>query len=168
MIAFRSRPGMPLRAIMTSIGLVLAMAGCSPRSSAPDEGNTANTGASESAPASDAPLPSDFTGTAWRSDGTDGARYTTYIDAQGRYRDWRDGQPWASGTWENSGNGAVCFTPDGDNVLRRCWQPDKMTADGTMTATAEDGHKIELTEVDYSPPTPSVSGTPSEKAHKTT
>ena len=158
---------LPLRSTLSAAAAALLLAGCSGSSS------TALPGAGSSAPAtagttdtSSAPLPSDFTGTAWRVDGTDGARYTTYLDPQGRYRDWRDGQPWATGTWENGSDGSLCFTPDGDNVLRRCWQPDSMTADGTMTATAEDGHQIELTDVDYSPPLPAPSGTPTEQAHK--
>ena len=170
MLSRTSRHGVPFRTTLFVTCLAFALTACSSSndSAASDSNAPQDASASATNSSSGTPLPSDFTGTAWRVDGTDGARYTTYLDPEGRYRDWRDGQPWATGTWENGDDGSLCFTPDGDNVLRRCWQPNSMTADGTMTATAEDGHQIELTQVDYSPPPPSASSTASKSSQKKT
>lgn len=152
----------PISGRMIGLILAFALAACS--------SNGDSSGGSDSASETPAPItsasatgtaaaPTDFTGTAWRSEGADGARYTTYIDAQGRYRDWRDGQPWEEGAWEMGNDGALCFTPDGDNVLRRCWQPDSLSEAGTMVVTGEDGQRVEVAQVDYIAPTPAPAAT---------
>lgn len=100
------------------------------------------------------PAPQTFSGTAWRSTAEDGARYTTYLDADGTYRDIRNGDPWQSGSWSYRDGGKepeLCFTPDAENAVERCWKPGRMS-DGTMRAESDAGREIELERVDYFPP----------------
>lgn len=103
---------------------------------------------------SDAPAPEAFAGTAWRAIARDGARYTTYLDTDGRYRDLRNGDPWHSGSWrylEGEDNRRLCLKPDDENGLERCWEPGRMSGE-TMRAESDSGTLIELERVDYQPP----------------
>jgi len=112
-----------------------------------------NATAATSAPATSAPVPDQFSGTAWRSIAEDGARYTTYLDAGGRYRDLRNGDPWAEGSWVlNDVDGQrLCFIPDSDSASQACWEPGAMSGD-TLSATDADGRRIEVRQVEYEVP----------------
>ena len=91
--------------------------------------------------------------TAWRALAADGARYTTYLDQDGTYRDLRNGDPWQTGSWtysKDEGDKLLCFTPDSENGAERCWRPERMNGD-TMRARSGDT-EIELTRVEYAPP----------------
>ncbi len=138
------------------IGLLAtgALAACSPTG---DGSTTAvspvETAAAVSEPEGQ-PAPDEFANTAWRIIAEDGARYVTYFDADGTYRDLRNGDPWQDGTWSyEDGPEAkmLCFTPDDENGVERCWQPGRIT-DGTMVATNAAGRRIELKPVDYTLP----------------
>ena len=85
----------------------------------------------------------------------DGARYTTYLDQDGTYRDLRNGDPWQTGSWrysEEEGNGKrLCLRPDDENGVERCWEPDRMR-NGVMRAENDAGTVIELESVTYALP----------------
>lgn len=109
--------------------------------------------ASEETPA-ESPAPDVFAATAWRVTADDGARYTTYLDPEGTYRDFRNGDPWQEGSWSHAdaeSESVLCFTPDVENAIERCWEPGRMRGN-TMQATGDDGTTIELERVDYTLP----------------
>ncbi len=105
----------------------------------PDAGNDSSNG------------PPTFADTAWRSVSEDGARYTTMLDRDGTYRDLRNGDPWQQGSWtyaEVDNRKELCFLPDAENGVERCWTPGRME-DGTLIATGPGERRIELERVDY-------------------
>lgn len=143
-----------MRAALVSIFVCLA-AGCTPpaeetATQTPTE--TAAVAEGGSAP-KEGPAPEIFAGSAWRSISADGARYTTYLDSDGTYRDLRNGDPWQSGTWryDVEAGPLLCLTPDADGGVERCWKPGKMRGQ-TMTATGEGERRIHLERVEYTPP----------------
>lgn len=95
-------------------------------------------------------------GTGWLTVGTDGAVQTTFIDADGRYRDLRNGTLLAEGNWQQRPDGAVCFEPDAG--IGECWTTSATSDDGTIVATDGDGKRIEITQVTYIPPSAEESG----------
>lgn len=97
-------------------------------------------------------LPSEFARTAWRAIAENGARYTTYLDEGGRYRDYRNGDPWQTGSWETDSEDRLCFLPDPEGGVLRCWHPDRMQSDDRMIASNADDKRIRLERADYSPP----------------
>lgn len=99
------------------------------------------------------PLPDEFSGTAWRAVAADGARYTTYLDTGGRYRDLRNGDPWQEGSWSiaEAGKRQICFLPDGEAGRQTCWQPDEMEGRRLYLGNGA-GRRIELRQVEYVPP----------------
>ena len=132
-------------------GLALAAVACTP---AEEESATDGevSAAENSGKPHEGPAPEVFAGTAWRSTADDGARFTTYFDEGGTYRDMRNGDEWQTGTWRYVEAGPLlCFIPDGDDVAETCWKPGKMRGD-TMEATDADDRRIELEKVDYVPP----------------
>lgn len=132
----------------------LALAACAPASDEPQEKTgteTAQAGNAED-PSPDVPLPSEFNRTAWRITSDDGARYTTYLDENGRYRDFRNGDPWQEGTWETDSEDRLCFLPDEEGAALSCWTPDRMDGNDAMIASGQGGTRIKLQQVDYIPP----------------
>ena len=131
-------------------GMALAVAACSP--SAEIEGESATDAAPQSAATpSGKPLPDSFAGTAWRVMADDGARYVTMLDADGRYRDLRNGDAWQEGGWtaaEGPEGKQICLTPDAQGGIETCWVAGRMRGD-TMIATGPEDRRIELTRVDY-------------------
>ena len=100
----------------------------------------------------------EFVGTAWRVSAEDGARYVTYLDAEGRYRDLRNGDPWQEGGWsleaapgDEEGQVLLCFQPEGDNVRERCWETGKLD-DGKLIVTSGGGRRVQLEKVAYEAP----------------
>ena len=145
-----------MRFLFASGVAALALSACSPT------GNTAGgaigTNGLETVattePSSSRAVPEAFSSTAWRAIAEDGARYVTEIDPDGTYRDLRNGDPWQDGAWSyEDGPEAkmLCFTPDDENGVERCWQPGRIT-DGTLVATNAAGRRIELEPVDYTLP----------------
>lgn len=110
--------------------------------------------ASASASPSGEPAPEAFAATAWRALAADGARYTTYLDADGTYRDLRNGDPWQTGSWrylDAERDRRLCFMPADENGIERCWEPGRMTGE-TLRAKSDHGLTIELERVEYQPP----------------
>lgn len=89
-------------------------------------------------------------GTAWLTVGTDGAVQTTFLDAGGRYRDFRNGEPLFEGTWEQRPEGSVCFQPD--NGVGACWELGRPESDGTLIATNGEDRRIEIKRITYTAP----------------
>ena len=142
-----------MRFLIPTAIAALALAGCSPEaeeaSDAPEDAT-----AEASATPTGQPAPEVFAATAWRVVAEDGARYTTMLDADGTYRDLRNGDPWQTGAWTYSDGEQgkfLCFTPEDEGGVERCWEPGRMTGD-TMRATGDSGTNIELERVDYEPP----------------
>lgn len=88
--------------------------------------------------------------TAWLSISETGEVFTTYLDADGRYRDERGGELVYSGTWEQNADLELCYAPTkgkGD-----CWIHGAPGKNGVMRATNGDGRAIEVRKVAYQPP----------------
>ena len=84
----------------------------------------------------------------------DGARYVTFLDEGGTYRDLRNGDPWQEGDWtyaDGPGGKQICLRPDHDDGLERCWEPGRIKGN-TLIATGPEDRRIELTRVDYTAP----------------
>lgn len=97
-------------------------------------------------------IPSEYTRTAWRVIGEDGARYVTYLDEDGRYRDLRNGEPYQEGEWEFGVDDRLCFTPDDEAALGECWEPERMSLDDELIMESDDGQRIQLSKITYRPP----------------
>ena len=134
-------------------GAVLLAAACSNPDEAPSEVVEDPQGNDTVAASEDTSLPGDFAETAWRITSEEGARYTTYLDRDGSYRDLRNGDLWQEGQWtfNATGDERLCFTPDEENGVERCWKPESMT-DDMMDATGPQERRIELQRVDYQLP----------------
>ena len=89
-------------------------------------------------------------GTAWLTVGTDGAVQTTLIDAEGRYRDIRNGELFGEGGWQQRPDGRVCFEPD--TGVGACWETETTDEDGVVVAINGDDRRIELKRVTYTAP----------------
>ncbi|UYH54738.1 hypothetical protein N6L26_11940 [Qipengyuania sp. SS22] len=129
----------------------MALPACTPAS---DEGDSAALTPQQVVSPSGEPAPEVFAATAWRAVAADGARYTTYLDADGTYRDLRNGDPRQTGSWSYSAverDKRLCFIPTPATGVERCWEPGRMSG-GTMKATNDDGVSIELERVEYRPP----------------
>ena len=80
---------------LTILALGMALPACTPAS---DEGDSSALTPQQVVSPSGEPAPEVFVATAWRAVAADGARYTTYLDADGTYRDLRNGDPWQTGS----------------------------------------------------------------------
>lgn len=91
-------------------------------------------------------------GTGWLAIGADESVYTTQFDADGTYRDYRNGEFVQQGEWQRREDGRLCFTPADETTLGACWETKGLKDDGTMRALDADGRAIELRRVTYLPP----------------
>ena len=138
-----------------SIVLALGLGACAPPVDEPasqEETAPAETGEE----AGEESAPEGFAETAWRVTSENGARYATYFDAEGRYRDLRNGDAWQEGDWTYSDGPSgkqLCMTPDEENGVETCWQPGRVD-DDTMFATGPGDRRIKLTRVNYQAPEP--------------
>ena len=137
------------------IGLAALLSACNAADEAPAPASetTASGASDEAASATATAMPGEYAETAWRATSEDGARYTTYLDRDGTYRDLRNGDPWQTGQWtfNSTGEQRLCFTPDAEDGAERCWTPQSMQGD-TMVATGGGDRRIELTRIDYQLP----------------
>ena len=151
----RTYPSAPRRIALVAAAGGLMLAGCGTQQDS-EPVPTASPQAEATAVADiagEGSTPDQVSGTAWRSIADDGARFTTYFDAGGRYRDLRNGDPWREGGWvfNDVQDKELCFTPDGENAQRACWQPGAMDGDN-LYAIDVTGRRIELRRVEYVPP----------------
>ncbi len=86
---------------------------------------------------------------AWRLEGEDGAIYTTYLDGDGTYRDFKNGEPFQDGEWQEVTEGRVCFTPSNDERRGECWVNEPQDMNGSMRTTSDSGKTVELRQVTY-------------------
>lgn len=137
--------------IFLSTSLALLAAACSPAEEPAPEATSADETA-DSEDSSVRPAPEIFVGTAWRAMSEDGARYTTYLNSDGTYRDLRNGDEWQTGTWrfDQEAGALLCFFPEAEAATESCWKPGRMRGD-TLDATDSEGRRIELRKVDYIP-----------------
>jgi hypothetical protein len=94
----------------------------------------------------------DMAETAWRVTGEDGAIYTSFLDPDGAYRDFKNGDLWQTGQWKRVGDGRLCFTPDDEERSGECWTNDPPVDGGTMRTTSDTGRTVELRQVAYIAP----------------
>lgn len=139
----------PAAALTILVSLALAACAESGDSGSADTltGSGGNTPAAEATP-DDVSL--SLTESGWLTVGTDGAVQTTFFDAGGRYRDLRNGEPFATGKWEQRPDGTVCFEPD--EGAGACWKTGRPDADGDVIATDEDGKSIAIKRITYVAP----------------
>lgn len=107
------------------------------------EGNAGETVSSDEAPLAN------LERTAWRVDGEDGSVYTTYLDDDGTYRDFKNGEPLQRGTWEEVSAGRICFEPAEEDKRGECWDNEALAKDGTMRTTSDSDKTVELRRVTY-------------------
>jgi hypothetical protein len=129
-----------------AIGLLLA--GCAAQDSATESPDESAEGAAEESALSAQSVA--MAKTAWLSVSKDGDVFTTYLDADGRYRDLREGAITNSGTWEQNEDGELCFKPDSGLIV--CWAHGRPGLNGVMRATNASGRAIEVKKVSYRPP----------------
>ena len=86
----------------------------------------------------------------WLTVGADGAVQTTFFDAGGRYRDFRNGAPFGTVKWEQRPDGTVCFEPD--EGAGACWETGPPNKDGEVIATDSDGNAISIKRITYVAP----------------
>lgn len=125
-----------------------ALAACAP------EGESGGESPSQSEPASEAE--SQDTGgsltlaeSGWLVVGEDGAVYTTMLDPDGTYRDFRNGEALQTGEWEKRDSGELCFIPSEDGKAGDCWMLGDLERDNTVRATDSEGRAIELRKISY-------------------
>jgi hypothetical protein len=68
----------------------------------------------------------------------DGKATTSVLKPDGTYEDTQDGKVTEKGLWADR-DGKVCFDPEGDDTLGTCFTMTEPGADGTFTATSDDG-----------------------------
>lgn len=132
-----------------ALSLILAACAAEEAASETEEEASTDTGASDNTLSEES---MEMAETAWLSVTADGEVFTTYLDGDGRYRDVSGGTLRFGGTWEQTPDRELCFTPDeGEGA---CWEHRSPGLNGTMRATATDGRAIEVKKVSYTPPTP--------------
>lgn len=130
--------------------VLLAASACAPSDNGSDdtgEGDEPQEEETASASIDEAVL---VANTAWLSVGQDGSVQTTFLDQGGRYRDFRNGEPADTGTWEQRPDGAICFTPD--EGQGGCWGAGALDADGSTYVTSADGKRVEIKRITYTAP----------------
>ena len=154
-------------ALIAVLGLTLTLGGCAKEeetAAEPAEGTAAEAPAAELTPEqvaaeeAEEQVHSEFSETAWRVMAEDGARYITYIDADGTYRDLRNGNPWQQGSWTfdkaQDGGGdsdLLCFVPDAEDASERCWEPGRLQ-DNELIVTSGGARRVSLEKVTYVAP----------------
>lgn len=136
---------------LAASGAILALAACAP----PEESGGSDSAAPAETASTETPTPSanvPLSESGWLTVGEDGAVYTTFLDAGGTYRDFRNGSPMQSGTWARREDGRLCFVPEAVDRVGACWRTGKVSEDGTMRATNSQGRAIELKRVTYLAP----------------
>ncbi|MDJ0978246.1 MAG: hypothetical protein QNI87_06900 [Erythrobacter sp.] len=132
-----------------ALALALALAGCE----APDgssDSNSAAPGEADASPDTPSQERVAMAETAWLAVGAQGEVFTTFIDPDGRYRDFVNGELRFTGAWEQNADRDLCFSPDtGDGD---CWSHGGPGLDGVMRITNSAGRAIEIKRIAYTPP----------------
>lgn len=103
--------------------------------------------------------PIEMAETAWAANDTAGEIYTTFIDSDGTYRDFRAGERYQIGSWDMPGMNRICYRPDNapvdvidSDVGRTCWTVRPPGRDGVMIAVDASGREVTVRKVKYVPP----------------
>ena len=123
---------------MKRLILVAALAGaltaCGQAAEESDEPAT-----EETAAATPAATPTGSAGT-YEVTMKDGMMFTSVLNADGTYQDTAaDGTVQEEGTWEDRPDGKTCFDSEGGDDKVICFTVGEAAADGSMTATPDDG-----------------------------
>lgn len=140
------RPQIILTAIVAVLG-TMSVSACSESGGDGSDTTEATDGAEQSTSSEDSSVT--FSESGWLVVGEDGAVYTTMLDADGAYRDLRNGDPLYSGEWEKRDDNEVCFVPDEAGKAGDCWKLDDADKDGTVRATNSADRSIELRRISY-------------------
>lgn len=77
---------------------------------------------------------------------SDGDMTITEVKPDGTYTDSKEGEVIESGTWKQDAEGRACFTettpPAGEESKTVCFTTGETQADGTFTATPDDGGEV--------------------------
>jgi hypothetical protein len=115
---------------------VAVLAACSP---APTEQATATEAA---APAEAPTVANGSPSGIYIATAADGTEMTSTINADGTYAEAAaDGTMIAEGTWAVV-DGKTCFTPNGDGAAAECFTETAPAADGSFSATSDDGQTV--------------------------
>jgi len=76
----------------------------------------------------------------------DGSTGTSVLSQDGTYMD-TFGEETETGTWSNEG-GQACFDPEGADAPPRCYAISETAADGSFTATPDDGEPVNIRRLD--------------------
>ncbi len=144
---------------MLALGLAGLGAACAPQAGE-QAASTEQEAAASDAPSTEGEQGEEFSAvampamaqTGWRVLGEDGAVYTTMFDADGTYRDFKNGEALQSGSWEERKDGQLCFTPEAEDRIGECWEIGMVGGDAMMQVTSDAGKTIELRQVTYIAP----------------
>ena len=122
-----------MRKLVWVAALGVALAGCGDAAEESDEPAMAveTPAATEAAAAGASPGTYEFD--------LEGTATVATLNADGTYTDTQGGEAIESGTWENREDGKTCFDPEGDDSPATCYTVGATGADGTFTATPDDG-----------------------------
>lgn len=146
------------------LAMLIVLAACNPQADGGEiTGNPDTSGASPAAPepaqSGKAPV---LSASGWLVVGEDGLVYTTMLDPDGTYRDFRDGQPLQDGAWRRGNGGNLCFIPAAEDRNGECWTLGRLKANGSMRATSASGRVVVLRRIAYAPATVADGVNPSE------
>lgn len=151
--------------ITALISISLLLAACAAPESEEDASTVGEEGAeTPPSPAVSGSIPDEMGGTAWRTSTESGARLATYLDADGTYRDLRNGDPYGTGSWvytDGARGKLLCFTPSAETDTgseggetatpqETCWETSRVR-EGKMVVTGPGGKRVELTSIAYAP-----------------
>ena len=85
----------------------------------------------------------------WLVVGEDGAVYTTMLDSDGTYRDFRNGEEFQSGEWQKRDSDELCFVPSEAGKAGDCWTLGALDQNNTMRATDSEDRTVELRKISY-------------------
>lgn len=126
----------------------LAISACAPEGdSGGDSSAAAETGSEPEAREATGSLTLAESG--WLVVGEDGAVYTTMLDPEGTYRDFRNGEPLQTGEWEKREAGELCFIPSDEGKAGDCWTLGELERDNTVRATDSEDRPVELRKISY-------------------
>lgn len=133
--------------VATALIATIALAACAEEQGTGGEGAPASESTNEAN--SDNGTSLTLAESGWLVVGEDGAVYTTMLDPDGSYRDFRNGDPLQSGEWEKRESGELCFIPSEDGKAGDCWTLGQLERDNTVRATDSEDRPVELRKISY-------------------
>ena len=131
-----------------AVPAAFALSACTPESES-GEDTAAPSEPSEAAQPEETTSDLTLAESGWLVVGEDGAVYTTMLDSDGTYRDFRNGEALQSGEWEKRQADEVCFVPSDNGKAGDCWTLGTLERDNTVRATDSEDRAIELRKISY-------------------